>query len=263
MGPGSDPASDPLVLLPGMGCTADLWSGLALDTELAGPVRTPVLDLPDLDAQVDRLLDELPGRFVLAGLSLGAIVAMALTRRAPERVTRLVLMSTNPYPPTAVQRTAWTEQRRVLADGTTPLELQRALLPVLLSPAVRSARPDLVTRTLAMADVLGAPTYDAQLRLQATRVDERPGLRSVRCPTTVLSARDDRLCGVDRHRELVGLIPGAELVLIDNCAHLSPLERPDAVLAGLNGNLSRGSSAARTPANPSVTARTVRRRPAS
>ena len=214
----------PLVLLPGMGCTAALWSGL----ELPGEVVTPVLEEPDLDAEVERLLALLPDRFALAGLSLGAIVAMALVRQAPERVQRLALLSTNPYGPTPVQRTAWAEQRRALAaDGARAL--QASLLPVLLSPAVLAARPDLVELTLRMADETGEARYDAQLRLQGTRVDERPGLSAVRCPTLVVAARQDRLCPVDRHEEIVALVPGAELVVLEDCAHLSPLEQPDGV----------------------------------
>lgn len=222
--------SEPLVLLPGMGCTPALFSKLDLGSAV---ILVPVLDQPDLDSQVDLLLAELPDRFVLGGLSLGAIVAMALVRRAPERVTGLVLMSANPYAPTPAQRGAWAEQRQMLAEGVTPRELQRRLLPVLLSPGVIADRPDLVELTLGMADDLGAETFDAQLRLQATRVDERPALRSVRCPSTVISARDDRLCSVERHQELAALIPGADLMIVEDCAHLSPLERPERVLAGL------------------------------
>ena len=71
----------PLVLLPGMNCTADLWAGCGVDDAL-----TPVLAEQSIDTQVDRLLAELPPLFVLGGLSLGAIVAMALVVRAPERV---------------------------------------------------------------------------------------------------------------------------------------------------------------------------------
>lgn len=214
----------PLVLLPGMGCTAALWSGL----ELPGEVVTPVLEEPDLDAEVERLLALLPDRFALAGLSLGAIVAMALVRRAPGRVQRLALLSTNPYPPAPAQRTAWAKQRRTLAAAGAR-GLQASLLPVLLSPAVLTSRPDLVELTLGMADEVGEDRYDAQLRLQGTRVDERPGLRAVRCPILVVAARQDRLCRVDRHEEIVALVPGAELVVLEECAHLSPLEQPAAV----------------------------------
>ena len=220
----------PLVLLPGMGCSPDLWSGLELD---ADPV-TPVLEEPDLDLEVDRLLDVLPDRFALAGLSLGAIVAMALVRRAPERVERLALLSTNPYPPREAQLTGWLEQRQALA-AAGPRALQTGLLPSLLSPAVLTARPDLVERTLTMAEEVGEARYDAQLRLQSTRVDERPGLRAVRCPTLVLAARQDRLCPVSRHEEIAALVPGAELVVVEDCAHLSPVEQP----AGVGGHLGR------------------------
>ena len=221
----------PLVLLPGSGCTAALWSRLDLP---AGSV-TPLLEADTLDGEVDRLLGVLPERFALAGLSLGAIVAMALVRRAPERVSRLCLMSTNPYAPTPAQHEAWAEQRKVLrTDGARVL--QESLLPVLRSPV----RTDLDAEILAMADALGAETYAAQCRLQDTRVDERPGLSRVRCPTLVVAARDDRLCPVERHEEIARLVPGAELVVLEGCAHLSPLEQPEV----LSGHLRRWLSAA-------------------
>lgn len=217
-----------LVLLPGMGCSPALWSQLDLEDE---PV-TPVLAEPDLDAEVDRLLGLLPERFALAGLSLGAVVAMALVRRAPERVERLALLSTNPSAPTPAQHAGWAAQRAALA-AAGPRALQESLLPVLLSPVVRAERADLAELTLAMADDVGGQRYDAQLRLQGTRVDERPGLRQVRCPTLVVAAAQDRLCGLERHTEIAGLVPGAELVVVEDCAHLSPLEQPAEVSAHL------------------------------
>jgi pimeloyl-ACP methyl ester carboxylesterase len=217
-------ASGSLVLLPGMGCTAALWAALDLPD---API-TPVLERPSLDAEVDHLLEVLPERFALAGLSLGAIVAMALVRRAPERVTRLALLSTNPCPPTSAQRVGWAQQRASLAAGS-PRALQESLLPLLLSPAALARRADVVETTLAMADALGPDTYDAQLRLQDTRVDERPGLALVRCPTLVLAARGDRLCGLDRHQEIARLVPDVTLSVVENSGHLSPLEQPAVV----------------------------------
>lgn len=219
-------SAEPLVLLPGMGCTSALWSRLSLPDD----VLAPVLQEPSLDAEVTRLLDLLPARFALGGLSLGAIVAMALVRRAPERVSRLCLMSTNPYAPTPAQHEGWSAQRGALRTGSAR-DLQASLLPALLSPD----RDDLVPLTLAMADETGAETYDAQLRLQDTRVDERPGLAAVRCPTLVVAARDDLLCAVERHVEIARLVPGAELVVLENCAHLSPLEQPEHLSTHLQG----------------------------
>lgn len=212
------------VLLPGMSCSARLWRGLDL-----GPALTPRLTEPTLTGQVDRLLDELPPRFDLVGLSLGAIVAMALTRTAPERVSRLVLLSTNPYGPTEAQLAGWRSERDRLAAGATARELQQDLLPLLLTVGTLETRPDLVEETLRMADDVGEAELDAQLQLQATRVDERPGLRQVRCPTLVVPARHDRLCSLERHTEIASLVPGARLHVLERAGHLSPLERPIAL----------------------------------
>jgi pimeloyl-ACP methyl ester carboxylesterase len=211
---------EPLVLLPGMNCSASLWAGLNL-----GPSVTPLLTEPTPEAQVTRLLDELPRRFSLAGLSLGAIVAMALIRTAPERVSRLCLLSSNPYAPTQAQRSAWLQQRSRLASGSTARELQAELLTVLLSPEAQ-ARMEIVNATLAMADEIGEDILDAQLQLQATRVDERPQLGRIRCPVLVVAAHLDALCGVERHREIQALIDDAELVVLEGAGHLSPLEVP-------------------------------------
>jgi pimeloyl-ACP methyl ester carboxylesterase len=217
-------SDEPLALLPGLNCSPRLWSALDI-----GPAITPVLTEPTLDGQVDRLLDELPDRFALAGLSLGGIVAMALTRRAPDRVSRLCLMSTTSRPPTPAQYAMWTRQRAALAAGVTARELQRELKAALLSPHARGARPELVEVALAMADDIGAATLDAQLALQATRVDERPGLTRVRCPTLIIAGRDDALCSLERHQEIHALVRGSELTVLDYCGHLSPLEQPAAV----------------------------------
>lgn len=188
----------------------------------------PTLTEPRLDSQVARLLDELPPRFALAGLSLGAIVALALVRTAPGRASSLVLMSTNPHAPTDAQLGGWRGARDGLRAGRTARDLQSDWLPLLLSEPARR-RPDLVNDTLALADAVGEEALDAQLALQATRIDERPALRSVRCPTTVIAARQDALCSVARHTELNQLIPRSALLIIENCGHLSPLEQPRAV----------------------------------
>lgn len=224
--------SEELVLLPGLNCSAALWSTVNL-----GSARVPVLSEPSLDGQVDRLLDELPGRFALVGLSLGGIVAMALVRRAPERVSRLVLMSTTSRPPTSRQYDMWARQRAALAGGATARDLQRELKAALLSPSARAERPELVEAALDMADEVGASRLDAQLALQATRIDERPGLAEIRCPVLVVAGQDDALCSPERHREIHRLIPGSQLVVLDHCGHLSPLERPAEVTTVLEGFL--------------------------
>jgi pimeloyl-ACP methyl ester carboxylesterase len=223
--------TEPVVLLPGMGCSARLWAGVAAGLRADGhPVVEDVLDEPDVEGCVEALLQRLPDRFALAGLSLGGIVGMALVRTAPDRVSRLCLAATNARPPTDAQLSAWSEQRARLAAGTSARELQRELLPVLVGD---DASPRLVEATLAMADEVGEARLDRQLRLQASRVDERPALRRVEVPTLVLAGAADVLCPLDRHEEIHRLARGSRLTVLDAVPHLSPLHAPDRVTGAL------------------------------
>lgn len=212
----------PLVLLAGMNCTADLWSGCGLDDALV-----PDLVEDTMTAQVDRLLDELPPTFVLGGLSLGAIVAMALAVRAPSRVAGLCLVSTNAKGPTEVQRASWNDWIAQLEAGVSAADLQRSILEGLLSPAVVGTRPDLVARTVAMGRATGSARLAAQLRLQLTRTDLRRGLGGVAAPALVVSGASDAICPPRFHMEIAAALPNARVVSLDG-GHLLPVERPEA-----------------------------------
>jgi pimeloyl-ACP methyl ester carboxylesterase len=201
-----------------------MWAG-ALPAGV--PVVHGALDRPSIDGCVDALLDALPPRFALAGLSLGGIVAMALVRRAPERVTHLALLATNARAPVPAQYEGWAAARAALAAGRTARDLQRDLLPVLLHDHAHDGT------VLAMADDVGDEVLDRQLAAQSTRIDERPALARVRVPTLVLAGAQDRLCPVDRHEEIAALVPGARLEVLGGVGHLQPLEAPDRVAAAL------------------------------
>lgn len=224
-------ARPPLVLLAGMNCSRDLWRDLDLD-----PALTPEIEAATLDEQVAVLLARLPPRSAVVGLSLGGIVAMALARRAPERVAGLCLLSTNARSPTPAQRQGWDVALDRLAAGESARDLQRDLVPSLLSAAASSERPELVERTLAMADAVGGDRLAAQLRLQGTRVDERPGLAQLAGPVAVIAGEHDALCPVERHEEIRDRVPAALLTgftVIEGCGHLSPVEQPAAVTTAI------------------------------
>jgi pimeloyl-ACP methyl ester carboxylesterase len=86
-----------------------------------------------------------------------------------------------------------------------------------------------------MAARVGVEAYARQQAAIVSRRDFRPGLRHVDVPALVLCGRDDRITPLACSEEMAGAIPGARLVMLDECGHMSTLESPEAVNAALRG----------------------------
>ena len=81
----------------------------------------------------------------------------------------------------------------------------------------------------AMNEETGADAYLRQQQAIMTRADSRPGLAAIKCPTLVLVGDSDEATPPDLAGEMAAAIPGAKLVVVPECGHLSTIERPQAV----------------------------------
>jgi pimeloyl-ACP methyl ester carboxylesterase len=75
--------------------------------------------------------------------------------------------------------------------------------------------------------------FDAQIRALLTRPDRTALLPTIHVPTLVLCGHEDGWSPIDRHRRLAAQVPGASLVDIPHCGHMSTMERPAAISAAL------------------------------
>ena len=66
-----------------------------------------------------------------------------------------------------------------------------------------------------------------------TRANSRPLLAAINCPTLVLVGAQDELTPPHLSEEMAAGIPGARLVKVPDCGHLSTLEQPEAVTRAL------------------------------
>jgi pimeloyl-ACP methyl ester carboxylesterase len=226
------PQKIPLVLLPGLLCDAALWHA---QVEGLSPLAEPVvIDLTQddtLGAMARRALAAAPPSFALAGLSMGGYVAQEIMRQAPERVAKLALLDTSARADTPEQAA----RRRGLIElsekgefkGVTP-----RLLPLLIHAARHEDKP-LTEIVMGMAERVGKEAFLRQQRAIMGRPDGREDLRRIACPTLVLCGRQDALTPLTLHEEIAGLVPGAKLTVVEDCGHLSTLEKPATVTAAL------------------------------
>jgi pimeloyl-ACP methyl ester carboxylesterase len=220
------------VLAPGLNCTRRLFEpqiaalGRNREIVLADHARDD-----DMAAIARRLLAGTPERFALAGLSMGGYLALEVIRQAPERVTRLALLDTNARADTDEQRRN-REREIALAEGGRFREACDARWEKSVHPD-RLADPELRRTYDLMAEETGPAVFVRQLRAIMSRRDSRPMLPEIGVPTLILVGDADALTPPTQAQEMAALIPGATLVMVTACGHLSTLERPQAVTDAL------------------------------
>ena len=224
--------SEPLVLIPGLACTAELYAPQWRALGVGRPVLVAEHRLDEsLPAIVERLLAAAPARFALCGLSMGGYIAFEVMRRAPERVSRIALLDTSARPATP-ESNAMRQEMIDLAeagqyDRVTAMQWQRLVAP--------ARREDAVLREIVrrMAADGGTEAFVRQQRAIMGRPDSRPDLKRYAVPALVLVGTQDVLTPPDHAREIAACISGARLVEVEGCGHLATLESPDTVTAEL------------------------------
>jgi pimeloyl-ACP methyl ester carboxylesterase len=199
-----------------------------------------------LAAAVQGLMDHLGLKTAtLCGHSLGGLVCAETALRAPQRVERLVLISTAglfkmPLPMRLVARTM---MRRVLLAPAFELNARR-LLDLVFSqtnPRVErfieqsTTRPD--DRFVGdLARVMSAARRDL------TRYHLLDQVERIKMPTLVLWGEKDRLLPFKEVPGWTARLPDGTLEVIERCGHMSLIEDPERVLARMRAFFARSSN---------------------
>ena len=224
--------AEPLILVPGLNCTAALFQPQleVFSMERAVHIVDQTRD-ETIEGMAARALAEAPPRFALGGLSMGGYVALAMQRMAPERVTRLALLDTTARPDTE-DGTARRRALMELARSGRFHEVHQALWPRLVHPD-RHADKALEHIVLTMMNNTGVDAFCREQEAIIARVDSRPLLGAIACPTLVLVGAQDAITPVEMAQEMADAIPGATLAIVPETGHLATLEAPVHVNAAL------------------------------
>jgi pimeloyl-ACP methyl ester carboxylesterase len=222
----------PIVLVPGLNCSPRLYTEQIPALWRFGPVMVADHTRDDsIGAIARRILTAAPPRFALAGLSMGGYICFEIMRQAPQRVVKLVLLDTAARPETAEQTQGRRHRIELVKTGHFA-DVADIQFPLLVH---RRRHGDEALKRLvrAMAEETGPEAFLRQQQAIMGRPDSRPGLAAIKCPTLVLVGDGDELTPPALAQEMAAGIPGAHLVVVAECGHLSPLERPAAVTQAL------------------------------
>lgn len=154
----------------------------------------------------------------VCGLSLGGVVAIAISHADPDRCASLVLadsFAAHPDGQGIYERgVAASSDLRALAESRVDI--------LLAQPADAGVRSEVV-ETMVRID-------PAAYRIGAEAVwlaDQRERAHDVRVPTLVLCGSEDRITPPALSRELTHIIPGARYEPVEGAGHIGNLERPE------------------------------------
>ena len=160
----------------------------------------------------------------VVGLSLGGAVAMQLALVHPEVVRSLILVNTFARLHTGssgffrkLVRIAFVVLGRMDRVGRW---VAAGLFP----------GPDQELLRLAAAERIASNPRGAYLRAiwAATRFDIRDRLNEINIPTLVVAGELDTTVSMDAKKELAGHIPGAQIVIIPDSGHATPIDAAEA-----------------------------------
>ena len=183
-------------------------------------------------------------RFALLGHSMGGMIAQELALGRPERIERLVLMSTSHGPIDELDPETVEVGVAILREQGLPALLEMLTLLPKAEPTpsevrVRAERPGYVEFADGKVHRCSGAMYAAMGMELTSRHDRLDELTSLTVPTLVIVGDEDRLMLAPSHR-MAAAIPGAELVVVPDAAHSPQFENPDpwwkAVSAFLEGS---------------------------
>jgi len=190
--------------------------------------RGEVASMPDMARDAAALMDEMKiDGAVVCGLSMGGYVAFEFAHLFPERVKALILAGTRAPADNEAEKAARAQQAEtMLRAGMVPISL--ATLPKLLAAKTLSDQPEVVKRVRKMivnSDPRGAA---AAQRGMADRRDYVSDLPSITAPTLIIVGRDDPIRPVADAEFMHQRIRNSQLEIVEDAAHLTNLEQPEA-----------------------------------
>ncbi len=241
-----DPASPPLLLVMGMGLSAQAWDTLparaaktrhviVFDNRGTGESSLPSRPyrMRDLADDAAAVLDALRvAQADVLGVSMGGMIAQELALRHPEKVRRLALGCT---------LDSWVRGRKsspkILLELISVLRgraREEAIAKLLVSREwyAREGSREAFRRWRENGEKGRARRAVFQL-LAVAMHGTTDRLHQIKAPTLLLTGDGDKLVHWHNSRRIAERIPGAKLIVFPGAGHVFPLEREDEMVAAL------------------------------
>jgi len=240
----------PLLLIQGLGYTADMWHHVL--PGLAASRRTVSFDnrgvgrssVPEPPWTVEEFADDAiavldaagAAKAHVFGVSMGGLVAQEVALRLPDRVASLVLGCTHPGGREAARMDPDAAAMLMDREPKSAREAVEASLPFIYAEGTPRDAIDADVEVRLRYPLRGK-AYWGQLDAMRRHRGTLDRLGEIQAPTLVMHGDADRLVQPANATLIAGAIPGAKLVWLPGASHVFWTDQPGATVAEINAFL--------------------------
>ena len=238
-----------LVLLHGWAMHSDIWQSVR--SQLAQHFRLHLVDLPGhgasptpwihgpdaLKDMTEMIADSLPERSIICGWSLGGQIAMKLSLDMPERINKLILISTTP---SFIQRKDWIWAMEADILESFIANLNQDCISTLNRFFTLQMQGEINTllllrRLRKYISKEGVPDWDGlQIGMKTLlTTDLRRNIKNINHPVTLLYGQNDAIVPPDAAKWLHDNLQNSKLIMFSDCGHIPFLSHEDQFLSSI------------------------------
>lgn len=161
---------------------------------------------------------------LVCGLSMGGYVAFAMYRKFADRIAGLILSATRAAGESDEGKTA-RDNAITIAKTKGVDAIVDSMMPKMFAPDTYASQPDLVHRVRKMMVNTSVNGIIGALEAMRDRPDSTPMLSNIHKPVLILHGDKDQIIPVQKAYDMQSVIPGSELVVLENAGHLLNLEK--------------------------------------
>lgn len=218
-----------LMLISGWGGNELIWENQIRSlNDLVEPKVITFNEEDSRDEMVDHLLKSAPERFILAGNSMGGWIAIKAAARAPQRISKLILLNTwaSPDPKlNELQKEILRDLKNGFVDQVLSRHLPFALHPASLNDSV------LISKLHTMFEHCKTGVLISQMEAMLSDYSSLSLLPKITMPTLIIHGREDQLFPTSEQEIIHQGIKNSQLKIIEHCGHISPIEHPEETTA--------------------------------
>ncbi|MEK2690750.1 alpha/beta fold hydrolase [Bdellovibrio sp. GT3] len=223
----------PVVMLPGFLCDPRLWGEVQKSLHLEGEVHLVDFkhckSLQDMVGQLEKM--DSP-RFHIVGFSMGGYIAQLFATQFPERVVSLTLVAVNVGALSEREQASRLKLAGMLANVQYKGMNEKEALRFIHSSSAQN--PHVVQTIVEMSRSYTSEMYITQMHATLHRQNLSDKVAQLSFPVLIVAGKDDQVVRLPALQSLHEDVPRSKMLILENCGHYVPLEKPNELAKALN-----------------------------